>query len=607
MLFKSTYIELPRRITAYYFMFGLAALTWLAIGVVFVSTSVLSSRAESSCLTQLGRASSAISIELLRHGKKNLQPLVVRFRTEGSLAYCAIVSEDGRYIAHSSPDLVGQQPSQLTGAVVKWGDIQRIRFMGADSQLMREYRTPLKQAGQVVGSVRLAVSEPGLWGTFGAAAERAPLAILGPMLFMACGAVVLRRLVRPLSDIDGQLRQAATANAIVGVDLKTVPILGPASIGWNRFVDQHASGKEKSRLETHLSEVVPVLRQKKLDEVLNSLSDGIAVTDGEGAITFANQALVALVDAPDTSAIYGQTIPACLESSCPVPADSPILDPELQQRTVVAEIEHTEGMSQCVLRVARHPIRSDHATAGGGHVWTVRDVTQQKLAEEMRNQFVDTATHELRTPLANIKAYAETLVLSEMNDVEQQKDFLNTINSEATRLARFVDDLLSVSSMEVGSLTLTKQEADARRMFNEAIAKVRPQIEQKQITLEVMLPEKMPTVCLDKDKISVTLVNLLSNAVKYTPEGGRVAMRVKATKENLEIDVEDSGMGISEEELPKIFDKFFRSKDPRVQQEAGTGLGLSLAHEIVRLHGGSMTAQSELNKGTKISVTLPLG
>ena len=109
-----------------------------------------------------------------------------------------------------------------------------------------------------------------------------------------------------------------------------------------------------------------------------------------------------------------------------------------------------------VVRVARHPICIVGGVHHECHVWIIRDVTQQKLAEEMRDSFVDTATHELRTPLANIKAYAETLALADMIDVEQQKQFLNTINSEATRLARFVDDLLSVSSMEVGSMTLNK-------------------------------------------------------------------------------------------------------------------------------------------------------
>jgi two-component system phosphate regulon sensor histidine kinase PhoR len=213
----------------------------------------------------------------------------------------------------------------------------------------------------------------------------------------------------------------------------------------------------------------------------------------------------------------------------------------------------------------------------------------------------------LRTPLANIKAYAETLALADVIDIEQQKQFLNTINSEATRLARFVDELLSVSSMEVGSMTLNKQVTELHRMLNEVLSKVRPQVEEKRLTFEVSIPEKLPEPKLDKDKIATVLVNLLGNAVKYTPSGGRVAFRVHATDQNLDIDVEDTGVGIAADELPRIFDKFFRSNDPRVQEQNGTGLGLALVQEVVRLHGGRVSVESQIDKGSTFQVVLPIG
>ena len=252
------------------------------------------------------------------------------------------------------------------------------------------------------------------------------------------------------------------------------------------------------------------------------------------------------------------------------------------------------------------PICSSGAGQHETHVWLTRDVTQQKLAEEMRDQFVDTATHELRTPLANIKAYAETLALADVIDIEQQKQFLNTINSEATRLARFVDDLLSVSSMELGSLALNKQVTDLGRLLGEVLTKIRPQVEEKELELEVVLPEKLPEPELDKDKIAAVLVNLLGNAVKYTPDEGRIAFRVQVVDQNIEIGIEDTGVGIAADELSKVFDKFFRSSDPRVQAETGTGLGLALAQEVVRLHGGRITVESEINKGSTFTVILPL-
>ena len=226
-----------------------------------------------------------------------------------------------------------------------------------------------------------------------------------------------------------------------------------------------------------------------------------------------------------------------------LPETDPLLAAENRDRAVVTELTKEENGQRRITRVARHPIYIGESGGQESHVWTIRDVTQQKLAEEMRDQFVDTATHELRTPLANIKAYAETLALADVIDVEQQKQFLNTINSEATRLARFVDDLLSVSSMELGSLSLNKQVTDLRRMLNEVLAKIRPQVEEKRLAFEVALPEKMPEPELDKDKIATVLVNLLGNAVKYTPANGRVVFRVNITDKNIEVSVARHGRG----------------------------------------------------------------
>jgi signal transduction histidine kinase len=161
--------------------------------------------------------------------------------------------------------------------------------------------------------------------------------------------------------------------------------------------------------------------------------------------------------------------------------------------------------------------------------------------------------------------------------------------------------------MELGSLSLNKQVTELGRMLNEVLTKIRPQVEEKALALEVVLPEKMPEPELDKDKIAAVLVNLLGNAVKYTPEGGRVTFRVNIKDQNIEISVEDSGVGIAEDEIGKVFDKFFRSNDPRVQAQTGTGLGLALAQEVVRLHGGKLTVESELNKGSTFTVTLPMG
>ena len=165
--------------------------------------------------------------------------------------------------------------------------------------------------------------------------------------------------------------------------------------------------------------------------------------------------------------------------------------------------------------------------------------------------------------------------------------------------------MLNISQMESGSLNLKRHETDLMRLLEEVMDHVAPEMKSKEITLDAHLPPKLTRMCLDKDKFTSALVNLLGNATKYTPTGGRVSFTVEQTLENLAIYVEDSGVGISQEEMPHIFEKFFRSADNRVREVSGNGLGLAFTQEVVRLHGGKIDVHSELDKGTRFTVTLP--
>jgi len=249
---------------------------------------------------------------------------------------------------------------------------------------------------------------------------------------------------------------------------------------------------------------------------------------------------------------------------------------------------------------------SSGAAGSGQSVWLLRDITQQKMAEEMRNQFVVTATHELRTPLANIKAYAETLASQQQIPIDQQKSFHNTINSEATRLARFINDLLNISQMEAGSFAITRHETDISRLAEEIVAHVSPQARQKNQRLDCQLPTKCPKVMVDKDKLSAAVVNLLGNAIKYTPDEGHIRFTIETGEDQIRFLVENSGFGIAAEELPRLFQKFFRSKDSRVRGITGSGLGLAFTQEVARLHSGKLSVTSELNKGSLFTMSLPL-
>jgi two-component system phosphate regulon sensor histidine kinase PhoR len=607
-------IRLPRRVTAYFLFFGLAALVWLSVGAVYVARSVTDSSSESASLRSLGRGSDRLVLAYLRDKTIDLGAVLSEIRAQSGASFCAIVSPTGELLAHTGGEVTGRPATERGQMTDRWGEVVRVQYQDDHGVSVHEYRTPLKAGDTDLGTLQLGIAQPSIWTYLGASAQFAPLAFIGPACFMAVGAVLVNRLVRPVAEIEGQLFHVATSPSVEGCELREVPSYGAAALGWNRVVRQRLNAPKAESLRERIRQSLEHGRHSRLDALLNSIPDGVATTDAEGRLTYTNVPMAVIIGLPEAVGSSGDSF---ADDAAPritdqfvlhwnLPDTDALLAEENRDRPVITELTRDENGQRRVVRVARHPV----CIAGGSHhethVWLVRDVTQQKLAEEMRDQFVDTATHELRTPLANIKAYAETLALADVIDVEQQKQFLNTINSEATRLARFVDDLLSVSSMEVGSLSLNKQVTDLGRMLNEVLAKIRPQVDEKQLALEVVLPEKLPEPELDKDKMAAVLVNLLGNAVKYTPEGGRIAFRVNVTDQHLEISIEDTGVGIAHDELGKVFDKFFRSSDPRVQEQTGTGLGLALAQEVVRLHGGRIDVESEINKGSTFSVTLPV-
>ncbi len=425
------------------------------------------------------------------------------------------------------------------------------------------------------------------------------------LLILVFGSVVLRRSVAMTSQIEAQLLRLSQPSASLELELQPLPLNGPAAAGWNAVLERLTNQQVLTNIESRLNESLSGMNQSRMKDVLNSLPDGVAVTDPHGRITLANKALLALVDQSAAGSLVGQGIEDVL--SLRTAKDSEAIRQKLTQtsRMVTFELQRGEELADGVLRVGRHPL-TERDRASVEFVWSVRDVTQQRLAEETRNQFVFTATHELRTPLANIKAYAETLSLHEDIDIEQQKRFYNTISAEATRLSRFVDELLNISRMQSGALALARHETDVQRLVAEVVEHVQPEMERKQIRFETALSPKLPKLMVDKDKIAAALVNLLGNATKYTPDNGRVKLDVDADAGTIRFRVEDSGIGISAEELPKVFDKFFRSEDARVQAITGSGLGLAFTQEVARLHGGRVLVQSELGKGSQFTLTLPV-
>jgi signal transduction histidine kinase len=262
------------------------------------------------------------------------------------------------------------------------------------------------------------------------------------------------------------------------------------------------------------------------------------------------------------------------------------------------------GEGPTVLRLTARPAK--RGSVGRLYV-TVDDVTQQRMADEARNALIASATHELRTPLTNIRLYVEEVIDAGEDDRESRAHALNVISKESRRLERIVTDLLSVAELESGSMRLNIDEIRLGDMLGELEGDFRQQAESKGIALRFDLPPKVPVISGDRDRFELVMHNLVGNALKYTDSGGRVDVRLEESGGHVEIAVSDTGMGIPEGECEKIFDRFFRAGDGRVKDIQGTGLGLTIAREIARRHGGDITVESVVGEGSVFTLRVPGG
>ncbi len=240
-----------------------------------------------------------------------------------------------------------------------------------------------------------------------------------------------------------------------------------------------------------------------------------------------------------------------------------------------------------------------------GAVAVLTEISDQKETRKRHAEFVSAASHEMKTPLAGIRAYAELLLDGEAEDDETRDEFLGVIDTQADRLQRLIDNLLNIARIEAGVVKVDKQQQSLNELLDHAFQVVQPSAEQKTIQLVKDLSPMFLGLLADRDMLIQCAINLLSNAVKYTDPGGKVTLRSRMEDESVLFEVEDNGVGLSEEDCQRVFEKFYRVK--KYQQMApGTGLGLPLAKHIVEdVHSGSLSATSQLGQGSLFRVSLP--
>ena len=227
-------------------------------------------------------------------------------------------------------------------------------------------------------------------------------------------------------------------------------------------------------------------------------------------------------------------------------------------------------------------------------------------AEHLRREFVANVSHELRTPLTSIRTYAETISDTEKLPPETQSEFLRVIINESDRMTKIVQDLLDLSRYDSGNSKLSYEKFAIEQSVRDVHAAIALEAKRRDHTLNLELEWKIPKIRGDKARIEQVLMNIITNALKYTPDGGTIDIYSGSYDDLVWVKIEDTGMGIPEEDLEHVFDRFYRVDKARSRESGGTGLGLSIAKEIVSMHGGDIRIESEHGKGTSVTVTLPV-
>jgi len=242
-----------------------------------------------------------------------------------------------------------------------------------------------------------------------------------------------------------------------------------------------------------------------------------------------------------------------------------------------------------------------------GTVSVFRDVTAEVEAERAKTEFVSTVSHELRTPMTSIKGYVELLLMGAVGALtDDQQRFLSIIKANANRLTILVNDLLDISRIESGRMALSPKVMRLEEVVKQVFTAMETRAVDKGLTLRSEAPPTLPEIFADPDRVAQVLNNLVANACHYTPARGEIIVSACVREDELCISVRDTGIGISQEDQEKIFDRFFRADNPIVQDTPGTGLGLSIVRSLVRMQGGRIWVESELGRGSTFTFTLPI-
>jgi len=454
------------------------------------------------------------------------------------------------------------------------------RYSTTIGQKMLYVAVPISYQDEILGVARVSLS----LATVENLERRVTLIIIIAMavamaLVILAAWVTSRITTRPIRKLTAASKRIAAGELGQRITIEARDEVGELMYAFNEM-----SAKTKELVET-ISE-----DRTRLATILDNMTDGVIMVDTEGNVSLANKATERLFNIkqaknePLIEAVRDHEVDELLE---------------LCLRTAQTQAtQYESSVSKAYLRVVAIPI------AHTGVLLLFQDLTELRSLQTTRRELIGNISHEFRTPLAGIKAMVETLSGGAIDDKAAASDFLTRIDGEVDRLTQLVAELTELSRIETGKAELKKEPIDLNQLAEEVISQLSPQVERQQLSISRDFATSLPSVPADKDRVRQVITNLVHNAIKFTPTGGRIRITTRALQGSVVVDIADTGIGIPKEDLPRVFERFYKGDKSRAGE--GTGMGLAIVKHVIEAHGGTVWVRSEEGEGSTFGFSLPL-
>lgn len=526
--------------------------------------------------------------------QNDIRELLVDYsRASSNLIEVRIVDDKGKILGTSNLNnqgIVGQKSNDpLVKRTLSLGTTSEDKIYKDESNKNNRVWvnvSSIKNKGQVIGAIYLVAD---IESVYKQVDDITNIFITGTLIAMiitaVLGILLSRTITKPIIEMKRQAYAMARGNYSRKVKVYGVDEIGELADSFNTLTKRVQEAQAMTEGE-----------RRRLSSVLAYMTDGVIATDRRGKVILINTPAEKMLRVKHESA-NGRSIIDVLDIG------------DTYQFEDLMEVDGSLTMDRStldkpyVLR-ANFSVIQRETGFNNGVIAVLHDITDQEKVDQERRDFVSNVSHELRTPLTSMHSYLEALSDGAWEDKEIAPRFLEVTQNETERMIRLVNDLLKLSRMDGGREQLEKSFVNFTDFFNHIIDRFE-MMKKETIMFKRHIPREPVIIEIDEDKVMQVLDNIISNANKYSPDGGRISFYLKKFEDEIEVSIADEGLGVPDEDLANVFDRFFRVDKARSREMGGTGLGLAIAREVIEAHGGRIWAERNKTKGTIIKFTLP--